>query len=366
MSKVETKVRGVYERTPGDWWIRYADAAGKIRREKAGAKNIAIKLVDKRRSEVLQGKKLPESLRKKAVTFADLAKDALEFSKAHKLSYDDDVIRMKKLTAWLADRPAEAVTPQDIERWFGTHEKWKPATANRYRAMLSLTYKLGIQNGKIATNPARLVRQLRENNARDRYLLPEEETRLRTAIEKRWPQRLPEIDIAINTGMRRSEQFNAEWSNVDLDNAILTVPRSKHGEKRYVYLNDAALAAFQTLWRFSKGKGRVFAYLYDSVSTKGAREWFEMALTDAGISNFRWHDLRHTFGSRLVMAGVDIYMVSKLMGHKTITVTMRYAHLAPQHQLAAVQRLCNTIGATDTTTDTSGRERSVARSATTQ
>jgi hypothetical protein len=87
------------------------------------------------------------------------------------------------------------------------------------------------------------------------------------------------------------------------------------------------------------------------------RQWFEEALEEAKISNFRWHDLRHTFASRLVMAGVDLRTVQQLMGHKTISMTVRYAHLAPEHQLAAVQKLCPDSqglqsGATDTRTGT--------------
>ena len=97
-----------------------------------------------------------------------------------------------------------------------------------------------------------------------------------------------------------------------------------------------------------------------SPKTIGPRGWFKVALADAGIANFHWHDLRHTFASRLVMAGVDIRTVQELMGRKTIQVTMRYAHLAPQHQLEAVQRLCDTGlalgGATDTRTDTGTSE----------
>jgi len=143
---------------------------------------------------------------------------------------------------------------------------------------------------------------------------------------------------------------------VDWDRRVLTVPRSKHGEKRRVYLNDDAVAAFRLLWRFSEGKGNVFAHLYDSSKTIGARGWFNVALSDEGITNFLWHDLRHTFASRLVMAGVDIRTVQELLGHKTIQVTMRYENLAPAHQLEAVQRLCNTGSvrsrATDTRTDT--------------
>ena len=119
-----------------------------------------------------------------------------------------------------------------------------------------------------------------------------------------------------------------------------------------MYLNDSAVDAFKVLWRFSEGKGRVFGHLYRIETTYGARQWFERALSNARVVNFRWHDLRHTFASRLVMAGVDIRTVQELMGHKTIQVTLRYAHLAPEHQLEAVQRLCDTAEAPTDSTDT--------------
>ncbi len=372
--KNETKVKGVFEKLPGSgiWWVRYADANGRIRREKVGNKGAAIKLYAKRKTEVLQGKKLPENFRAKAVTFSELADEAIEWAKGHKLTWEDDEIRLKPLRDVFGARAAESITPQEIERWFAlagvsrNRDKkrngrvWKPATFNRYKALISMVYRQGIKNRKISVNPAREIERRKENNARDRYLLPHEETALRNAISVACPERLPELDIALNTGMRRSEQFNCDWAWVDLERRVLTVPRSKSGEKRRVYLNDTAVAAFRLLWRFSEGKGKVFAHLYNSHKTTGAREWFEQVLSDAGIVNLHWHDLRHTFASRLVMKGVDIRTVQELMGHKTIQVTLRYAHLAPQHQLEAVQKLCDTggaqNGATDTRTDTSDLE----------
>jgi len=153
-----------------------------------------------------------------------------------------------------------------------------------------------------------------ENNARDRYLTDIEDTAFRVYLAEHHPERLPEIDIALHTGMRRGEQFGCEWSWVDLDKCILTVPRSKHGEKRYVYLNDAAVAAFRALWQFSQGSGKVFAHLYRAGDTKGAREWFGNALAKLKITNFRWHDLQHTFASRLVMKGIDIRTVPGIDG----------------------------------------------------
>ena len=373
-AKQQNKIKGVYEREPGSriWWIRFADTSGRIRREKVGNKGAAIKLYQKRKTEVLQGKKLPEQFRAKPVTFNELADDAMEWAKAHKRTWEDDQIRLKPMREAFGNRTAESITPQELERWFATNglsrnkdrvrrsKPWKPATVNRYKALLSMVYRQGIKNRRITVNPAREIERRKENNQRDRYLLPQEEMALRPAIERRYPTRLPELDIALHTGMRRGEQYGCDWSWIDLERRVLTIPRSKHGEKRRVYLNDTAVAAFGQLWQFSEGKGMVFAHLYRSDTTVGPRKWFEEAVNDANITNFRWHDLRHTFASRLVMKGVDIRTVQELMGHKTIQVTLRYAHLAPQHQLEAVQRLCDTSVArkasTDTRTSTGGSE----------
>src|SRR6266852_9963657 len=93
------KQRGVFEKAPGSgvWWVRYADASGRIRREKVGNRGAALQLYQKRKTQVLQGEKLPENFRARSVLFSELANNALEWSKAHKLSYGDDVIRMKRL-----------------------------------------------------------------------------------------------------------------------------------------------------------------------------------------------------------------------------------------------------------------------------
>jgi site-specific recombinase XerD len=353
MKQEMKKIRGVFEKVPGSgiWWICYFDADGRKRREKVGRKGDAIDLYRKRKMEALQGKKLPEKLRAKAVHFSSLAEDALEYSKAHKLSYGHDVYRMAKLREEFGDRPANSITPQEFERWIADHEDWKPATANRYRALLSLTYRLGMQNGRIAQNPARLMRHRRENNARLRWLTPDEEKQLRAAIEAVGAQHLPEFEVAIHTGLRRSEQYRLTWDCVDFERQILTVPQSKNGETRHVPLNSTALVAFLLLKQHSDGIGRVFHLI-------GPRQWFNPAVKKSGLSDFTWHCLRHTFASRLVMAGVDLRTIQELMGHKTIGMTCRYAHLAPSHQLAAVERLtsgpAHQVSSSDTRTDTDG------------
>lgn len=83
--------------------------------------------------------------------------------------------------------------------------------------MLSLTFRVAVQNGKIPSNPARLVRPRRENNALVRYLLPQEEEKLRAVANEYYPHHVPELDIALNTGMRQGEQYSMVWENVDLE-----------------------------------------------------------------------------------------------------------------------------------------------------
>jgi site-specific recombinase XerD len=363
------KQRGIYEKVQGShiWWICYFDADGRKRREKAGRKSDAIDLYRKRKMEALLGKKLPEKLRARKVSFAELAKDALEYSKAHKLSYADDAVRMAKLENWLGQCAAESVSPQEIEHWLLIKAKeLKPATLNRYRALLSLTYRLGMQNGKVMSNPARLVRQRKEENGRVRFLSPEEEHALRAVIQKDCLHHEAELDIALNTGLRRSEQYTLTWSCIDFERKVLTVPHSKNGETRYVPLNNTAIAALRIAQAHKNDSPCVFL-ARDGTRLCSPRFWFDAAVKEAKLTDFTWHSLRHTFASRLVMKGVDLRTVQELMGHKTIQMTVRYAHLAPQHRLAAVQRLCDTeavqTSASDTTTDTKLKSPSVAKSA---
>jgi site-specific recombinase XerD len=133
---------------------------------------------------------------------------------------------------------------------------------------------------------------------------------------------------------------------------VLTGPRSKNGETRHVPLNSTALAALAELRKRGDGTGRVIRNPQGE-PLAGPRYWFEPALSIARIRAFSWHCLRHTFASRLVMAGIDLRTVQELLGHKTIGMTVRYSHLAPTHTLAAVERLAGAIPEAPTGTRTS-------------
>jgi site-specific recombinase XerD len=363
-SEIRHNPRGVYEKVPGsgEWWIRYVDASGRYRREKAGSKSTAIGLVRKRKTEALQGKKLPEKLRRATVTFADISRDALAYSRAHKRTYSDDLARMERILGWFRDRSADSVTPQEIERHFEQcieEEEWAASTVNHYRSLLSLTYRLAIRDGKAASNPARSTRHRREDNSHVRYLTPNEETKLRTELEKRWPSHIPELDIALHTGLRLSEMYSLDWQDVDLARCLILVRRGKNGESRYARLNSVALKALTELRKRGDGTGAVIRNLEGEPLAR-PRYWFEKAIQGAGITDFHWHDLRHTFASRLTMAGVGLRATQDALGHKSIAMTVRYSHLAPDFLLNVVEKLVpqppevNTAKPTDTTTDTNG------------
>jgi Phage integrase, N-terminal SAM-like domain len=149
------KQRGIFEKVPGSgiWWIHWYDAQGRRHREKAGTKSAAIALYRKRKTEVLEGRKMPEKLRRAPVSFREIAQDALEYSRLHKRSVKDDLCRMSKLLEWYSDRSAESITPSDIEDHL-QNGHWKPATANRYRSLLSLVYRLAIRAGKMKDQPS--------------------------------------------------------------------------------------------------------------------------------------------------------------------------------------------------------------------
>ena len=173
---------GVYERMPGsgDWWIRYADETGKIRREKAGSYDKAVKLRRNRKNQIDSGDKLPANMRTRVVRFSELCEDARAYVKANNRGQQFDCYRIDRLKAAFGDFPA-TIEIGVFRRWFDSQEdsrkrttpqarKWSPASFNRSKATLSLIYKLGIENKKVKDNPAKLLKRKREDGGRVRFL----------------------------------------------------------------------------------------------------------------------------------------------------------------------------------------------------
>lgn len=298
------------------------------------------------------GKKLPESRRRKFVGFAEIADDALAYSEAHKRSYDDDCSRMKRVREWFGDREAESLGGQEMETRLSDvarAEKWAPSTFNHYRALLMLCFREARRAGKVSSNPARDIRHRKENNSRVRFLSRADEkgraengeyARLVKVIRAEYPEHLAEFIFALNTAVRLGSQYGATYDMIDWTRNVLDLSRTKNDEPVHVPLNSEALAAIRSLPSWQERKGPIFRNLnHPGKAVLSNDHWFKPAMKTAGIGDFKWHDLRHTFASWLVQDGVPLDRVSKLLGHKSLTMTMRYAHLAPNQLHEDVARL---------------------------
>ncbi len=331
--KTIPKVRGVYEypKESGIWWVQYFDADKQRHREKVGRRSAAIDLYKNRKAEIRAGKKLPKNIQRGAITLKQLADDILVYSTNNHGDQRNVRSRVNQILPKFGDLEAASIKPADIDQWISSHTS-TPATFNRYRALFSLIYREAIRNDKVATNPARLVRQRPEGNGRIRYLLDEEEKALRETILEMFPEHLPELVIAIGSGMRKSEQYKLTWpTQVDFARREIHLPKTKNNEARDIPMNSDVLAAFEILrGDRKKPTGRVFPI-------SDPKGWFESARAKSGVENFRWHDCRHTFCSRLAMAGVPLKTIQVLAGHKTISITARYTHLAPNTLHSAVE-----------------------------
>jgi integrase len=159
----------------------------------------------------------------------------------------------------------------------------------------------------------------------------------RDAIRALCPEKECEVDLALFTGLRWGEQYTLTWKHVDLARNQITLPSTKSGKKQYVPINGGARAALTKLRELACGSETVCPGT--SYYNKHKRKFWQLVVEKAGITDVHWHDLRHTFASRLVMAGVDIFTVSKLLRHGQVSTTERYAHLSTAHLAAAVERL---------------------------
>ena len=338
--------RGVFEKVIGSgiWWIRYVDAQGRYRREKAGTKGAAKNLYTKRKQQALEGHKLPEKLRCALVPFSEIAADAIAYIKRRYSRPADDVARMEVLKGWFPGRAAESITGQEVEAKLEEAREendWRPSTVNHHHTLLSLTYRLAVRNRKVKESPVRGIRRRAEDNSRVRFLTPAEEKALRETMHLKleWSEHLPELGLALHTGLRRTDMYQRlVWENVNLASRVATVPRSKNDAPVHVPLNDDAMSALRVFRSRGDGTGRVVRNAAGE-TLEGNGHWFPKAVRAADIKDFRWHDLRHTFASRLRQSGTPLGNIAELLGHKTLAMSRRYAHLSIANLHEAVSRI---------------------------
>ncbi|MEX5212678.1 tyrosine-type recombinase/integrase [Nitrospira tepida] len=218
----------------------------------------------------------------------------------------------------------------------GTDRLMTPQRVNRYMEWLRHVLNGAARQGKLANNPVLKLSMYKEPKGKTRFLSLEEEKALLKqlgSVHGSWAR------LAILTGLRQAEQFRLQWKDVDLERGILTLLTTKAGGVQYVHLNEEAKAILRGFDSWQRSKW-VFpsenpATPLDARNFYG-RVWMP-AVKDAGIEWATWHDLRHTFASRLAMTGHNEGTIAALLRHSTTALVKRYAHLSPSHLKAAVE-----------------------------
>jgi integrase len=205
-----------------------------------------------------------------------------------------------------------------------------PATINRYRAVLSSMLKYAVSQGYITSNTVAKVPTKALNNKIVRYLSDTERQDLLAACRKSsWKPLYRLVLLAMTTGMRKAELMNLRWSDIDFSRSVAMLATTKNGEPRHCPIPSVALVELKAIREV--GDGLVFPS--EKIPTKPFefRKHWAKAINIAGIIEFRFHDLRHTAASYMVMNGMSLYETATVLGHKDTQTTTRYAHLSTEH-----------------------------------
>lgn len=324
------------------WWMSFVHEGRQVR--------VSTGTSDRRKAEEVLGevrrqvrdRRYRVTLEEQHRTFGDLMDRFLGEHVIRKASQRSMRGHVNHLRAFFGDATLLAdITPRLVVEYKNRRyqDGVSPATVNRALATLKKAFNLAVREWEWChRNPVLSVSMEREHNARDRWLSLEEEDRLLAACAP-WLRDL--VTFALNTGMRMGEILALTWQGVDLTRRTVTVFRSKNGERRTIPMNQKVFALLT-----EKAKVRsiqtnlVFPSKTQTLLESGhLRRSFRLALKKAGIMDFHFHDLRHTFATRLVQAGVELYKVQRLLGHKSPIMTQRYAHHYPESLRDGVETL---------------------------
>lgn len=331
------------------YYLRYKDQSGRQKQHKIGRHHdITFEQARKKARElkstvVLGGDPAADKAEAKAViTYGELASQFLAHAKTYQRDYDTTRMYVENhiLPRWRKVRLTD-ITQQDIAKWLADkdREDYAPATVEKIKAIFGRSLALGLEwrLPGLSHNPVRGIKRAKYNNARNRYLTAEEAERLLVACGGSENVQLrPIIALLLYTGARVSELLNAEWRFVNLDRRTWLIPMSKTGKQRYVPLSQPAIDIIRELPRFDGCPYLVPNPKTRKPYTEMKRAW-DTARAAAGLSDVRIHDLRHSAASFMINAGVDLYTVGRVLGHADHQSTMRYAHLADDTLLEAVE-----------------------------
>jgi integrase len=318
------------------WYIDTCYKGKRIRKAVGTDKKLAKITLKKVETELIENKWL-DIKREHKIKFSEVSKEFLEkYSKVNKRSWRRDQLSISHLDKFFGNKFIYEIKEKDIEEY--KKERLltgiKHSTLNRELACLKTILNKAKEWGYIEQVPK--IKLFKENNQRVRYLTEEEEEKLLKIA----PEPLKSIIIiALNTGMRQGEILNLKWRDIDLNEGIIIIQDSKSKEKRVIYMNKTTKETFINLLSIS-GKEYIFENKNgERYSESYIQHSFEKVVKQAGIKDFRFHDLRHTFASRLVMAGVNLKTIQELLGHKDYRMSLRYSHLSPEIKRQAVEIL---------------------------
>lgn len=334
---------GLYKRGQV-WWMRFTYKGRQVRRPtETSDKKLAEKIYHKVMAQVAEGKWFEKPIGAEKTLKELLEKYMKEHSASNKAlrSHIRDKSLADHLNQYLGDCLITDISPRAISDYKvrRREEGAAPATINYEMRLLSHAYNLAIKEWEwVNFNPVSRVSMEKVNNQVDRWLTHEEEEKLLFSS----PEWLQEIIIfALNTGLRQSEILDLSWDRVDIFRKTITILEQKNKGKDTLPLNAQSLEVLKARYKIRSIKRDLVFYNTEG-EKRDARNLlrvFYIAVEKAGIKKLRFHDLRHTFATRLVQAGVDLYKVQKLLRHKSPTMTQRYAHHYPESLRDGVETL---------------------------
>ena len=277
---------------------------------------------------------------KKETTFSELASKYLEYANGRLKSYPSQLVLVNKLLKTFGNIKLNAIDIVSIEKMQSNiiADDLSAAYANRLTAAIKRMYAKAFDWNLIDEDILKRIKKvklLKGEVSRLRYLLDDE---AQTLINNCDNYLRPIVITALNTGMRKSEILNLTWDRLDLKNRIILLDKTKNGDRREIPINQTLLNTLSCMIRNIK-TDYVF---YNPETLKpffDVKKAWQKALKKSHILDFRFHDLRHTFASSLIMKGVDLTTLKELLGHKDVKMTLRYAHLAKGHIREAVKVL---------------------------
>lgn len=333
--------RGVFRYSDKVFGIRYTDAAGKRHSEKAGTLKMAERLLLHRQMEALRKKMPGSSGNAPGMSMNALIDDAVNYvyTVYSKGAFNVFKAHTTAIRSEFGEADVSTMNRQRIINWLNQSQRergWKGSTRNRYQVVLSTIFRVALDNKKIGLNPVDGISRVQDDSQRIRFLSVDEEKAVFAAIGSE-TGRTDALMLSLQTGMRHGEQMRCVVGDYDPATNMLAVRQTKvvNGSPyRYVPMTPYAVTAYNVL-ASGKAKG-------DSLCGEAMvnwRDWFGRALDKAGVTDYSWHCNRHTFASRLVMAGVPMAVVANYMGHSSVNMTMRYSHLIPKVHDEAIAKL---------------------------